>query len=397
MPKDPLRQAAILITALDRRSADALMDQMPPDQAARIRQAVMELDGVSDAEQQRVIQQFMRPPSFGGPSATEGVELTLSRRDPDTAATDSSPPLPRPTAPDAPPNSLPHLRQADTHQLVTLLGYEHPQTIAVFTAQLPPDRASELLDRLPDSLQTDVLRRVAMLGETDPQIVREIEEAIDNRLSQENLARPAGPTGIGALRAMMAASDPHRRERLLARLAHHDPQLVQQLGLESESTEPSPMVGAARRPQVVAPSGHNPSDPPGGEGPESPRAAGCPSAPHHPHDEDRRPARDASIELAFADLAELDDRGWATVLSQVATDVAMIALAGASDQLVQRVLRLLPSRQAQNLQRQMCQLGPIRLGDVEQAQRQLARLACQLCQQGTIQVPARRRNLAAAA
>ena len=70
---DPIRQAAILVAALDMDAADALLEQMPDEFAAAVRHQVMELDDVDPAEEQAIIGQFL-----GKEVAADGDSLELS-------------------------------------------------------------------------------------------------------------------------------------------------------------------------------------------------------------------------------------------------------------------------------------------------------------------------------
>src|SRR5215218_320703 len=73
-----LRKAAILVSSLDTRSADALLDQIGEVEAGRVRNAIMDLGDINSAEQQQIIAQFL-----GGQSPSEsngGVELELSEQ-----------------------------------------------------------------------------------------------------------------------------------------------------------------------------------------------------------------------------------------------------------------------------------------------------------------------------
>ena len=78
-------------------------------------------------------------------------------------------------------------RKADTSNLLKLLVDEHPQTIALVVSNLPTAAATEILARLPAELRSTVVRRIATLGPTDPEVVREVELWLERRTS-----RPAG-------------------------------------------------------------------------------------------------------------------------------------------------------------------------------------------------------------
>jgi flagellar motor switch protein FliG len=76
--------------------------------------------------------------------------------------------------------------------------------------------------------------------------------------------------------------------------------------------------------------------------------------------------------------------------------VALLALTGASDQLVNRIARHLPSREARLLRRRLAQPGPLRLADIEQAQQRMEQLAVELADQGLLVLPFGNRFAAAA-
>src|SRR6188472_3707459 len=76
-----LRKAAILVTALDGAAADQLLDQMGEQQAARVRNAVMELSDIDPAEQETVLAEFFGKPTRQA-AADDGVELELSSPQP---------------------------------------------------------------------------------------------------------------------------------------------------------------------------------------------------------------------------------------------------------------------------------------------------------------------------
>jgi flagellar motor switch protein FliG len=104
----------------------------------------------------------------------------------------------------------------------------------------------------------------------------------------------------------------------------------------------------------------------------------------------------AAPNFRFADLESLDDVTLARVLRNVEPATALVALAGASHALVQRILRQLPAREAGQLHRQMQQLGPLRLDDVERAQAQLAEAARALLHPQAVSPGGRQRFAAAA-
>ena len=88
--------------------------------------------------------------------------------------------------------------------------------------------------------------------------------------------------------------------------------------------------------------------------------------------------------IAFEELKEFDDEGLALLFREVDPEITLVALAGASSELVDRVMKPLASREARSLRRRMERLGPIRLRDITAAQREVADAATQLVQEGRL-------------
>ena len=125
------------------------------------------------------------------------------------------------------------LQETEAEKLVRVLGSERPQTIALVLSHLSPVRAGAVLARLPENVQVDVIHRLVDLEETDPEILREVEEALRSRLSQQ-VRDAAPPRGRLAGRGRHPAS--HRRPR-----GHADPR---------QPGEPRPRAGRKARPAV---------------------------------------------------------------------------------------------------------------------------------------------------
>ena len=79
--------------------------------------------------------------------------------------------------------------------------------------------------------------------------------------------------------------------------------------------------------------------------------------------------------LVIDDLAQLDDDALLAIFSDAGTDLAVLALAGSSIELVNRILARLPEKQSRRLRYDLDHLGPTRLSDVERAQQEIARIA----------------------
>jgi flagellar motor switch protein FliG len=331
---DGLRKAAILVSSLDTAAADALLEQLPGEQAQRVRELLVDLDEIDPAEQRRVIDEFFRvgpplpmaqPRAAARPSAGKVSQLTPPRNPAgiDLDGRQAQVILERvrreggdrPGWPDADGRQATpfhFLQEAEAEKLARLLAAERPQTIALVLSHLPPERAGGVLACLPAATQVEVVHRLMDLEETAPEILREVEQALESRLSEQVQMQRRRVAGIAAVAGILAATDRRIGGRILDNLAAHDPSLAERLG---------------------------------------PRT------------------------IEFDDLIELDDAALAEVVRSAGRALMLPALVGAREELVARVLGQLPAGEAARFRRQLAAPGPLRLGDVDQARRDVARLA----------------------
>ncbi|HTN74860.1 MAG TPA: FliG C-terminal domain-containing protein, partial [Pirellulaceae bacterium] len=273
----------------------------------------------------------------------------------------------------APPFAF--LHDAPAELVVKYLRHEHPQTIAVVLAHLPPQRAAAIVLQLPAATQTDVLLRIGEIAEMDSEIVREVERGLEAVLQHDLQASRKRGAGVATLQAILTAAG-QSRDSLINGVADKDRQLAAQLGHIAPPALPSRLETYTSAPELL------------------PTAAARTQIERRP--QARVEALPNKPSLEFSELAQLDDRAWASLLRAIEPQLALLALAGATPELVARLLRQLPPRDARALERRMEQLGPLRLRDIEQAQQQVARIAAQLAAKGEIRLP-RQRPFATAA
>ncbi len=199
--------------------------------------------------------------------------------------------------------------------MAQLLGSERPQTIALVLSHLEAGRAGDVLARFAPAQQVEVVRRLVDLDNTDPEVLREVERALETRFSQQFAIEPTGAAGPGIVARILAACDAQVAGRILDNLAAHDGPLAEQLG--------------------------------------------C------------RP-------LQFDDLAELDDAELLAAFRDAEPQVVQAALLGAAPELVERLLHGMAPEEAKVLRSSLGHPGPFCLCDIEEARRQMAASAQRL-------------------
>ena len=121
------------------------------------------------------------------------------------------------------------LREAEADKLARVLAGELPQTIALVLSHLPPQQAGAVLARLQPALQTDVVHRLVDLEETDPEILRAVEETLEARLSKQVQMQRRRVAGLAAVAGILQASDGRASMQILDNLTAHDRQLAERL------------------------------------------------------------------------------------------------------------------------------------------------------------------------
>jgi|GEM_PF-1246462 len=218
------------------------------------------------------------------------------------------------------------LQSSEATTLAQILCSERPQVIALVLSHLPPDQAGQVLAKFAPALQVEVLHRLIDLEETDGEILREIEQALEVRLNQLVQAGRRRRAGLSAVRNIVETADRHTRGQILGSLQLFDRELAQQL------------------------------------------------APPVPE---------------FEDLVFLDDLSLRELVAAADPLVLQLALVGAPESFLHRVMALLPPQERILLKERIEELGPTALRDIDEARHRLCLLAQQLAAAGQIDLPMR--------
>jgi flagellar motor switch protein FliG len=217
----------------------------------------------------------------------------------------------------------------------------------------------------------------------DPESVRVVEQELAAWVASQSTQRRAQRTG-GAASAILAAADVATRNAILANATHHKQRLAHMFDVEIQKGPAA--RGASPLPKNRVPELARDSSPAAARvGTQidflrlSRAALGeCVERPLGPPRTQRVPPqrpREQELSLHFDDLIRLDLEFLAEVAQAVDSRVLVLALAGATHQLTDRIVSALPRRVARDLRVQMRNLGPTRLSDVEEAQKSLAKAA----------------------
>ncbi|MEK4606091.1 flagellar motor switch protein FliG [Geobacillus sp. FSL W8-1251] len=212
-------------------------------------------------------------------------------------------------------------RKADPMQLLNFIQHEHPQTIALILSYLDPAQAGQILSALPQEMQADVARRIALMDSTSPEIISEIEQILERRLSATVMQDYTQTGGIEAVVEVLNQVDRSTERTILEVLEIQDPELAEEIKKRM---------------------------------------------------------------FVFEDIVTLDNRAIQRVIREVDNNDLMLALKVASDEVKEIVFRNMSTRMAETFKEEMEYMGPVRLRDVEEAQSRIVAIIRRLEEAGEI-------------
>src|ERR1044072_5925931 len=216
---------------------------------------------------------------------------------------------------------LESLELVDAKSLSNFLINEHPQTIAVILAHLEPEKKGEVLKRLPESLQAEVVLRLSNLDHVAPELISEVDRVLKQELSTLGTVEQASLGGVQPVAEMLNVMDKNTEPAIMSRIEEKDPILAEEI---------------------------------------------------------------RKLMFVFEDIVKIDDKGIQTLLKEVPNDKLLLALKTANEEIRAKIFKNISQRAAKLLQEDLQNMGPSRLSDVEAAQVEIVNVARRLEQERKI-------------
>jgi flagellar motor switch protein FliG len=217
--------------------------------------------------------------------------------------------------------TLESLELVDAKSLSNFLINEHPQTISVILAHLEPEKKGEVLKRLPEALQAEVVLRLANLDFVSPELISEVDRVLKAELSSTGTMEQATLGGVQPVAEMLNVMDKNTETAIMSRIEERDPILAEEI---------------------------------------------------------------RKLMFVFEDIVKIDDRGIQTLLKEVPNDKLLLALKTANQEIRDKIFKNISQRAANLLKDDLSNLGPSRLSDVEAAQVEIVNVARRLESEGKI-------------
>ena len=121
------------------------------------------------------------------------------------------------------------IRKADASQILNFIQHEHPQTIALILSYLKPQQAAEVLASLPAEKQADVTKRIAIMSRTSPDVIKEVEKALEKKLSNLMVDGYMTVGGVDSVVEILTAVDRSTEKNIMDTLESEDYELSDEI------------------------------------------------------------------------------------------------------------------------------------------------------------------------
>jgi flagellar motor switch protein FliG len=215
------------------------------------------------------------------------------------------------------------LKWMDPRAVAELIRLEHPQIISIILSYLDSDQAAEIIVHLPDRVRIDVIQRIAALDGIQPSALQELNEIMEKQFSGNNTSnvKSSSVGGVKAAANILNLTESSKQADIIAKIKEGDEKLAQQI---------------------------------------------------------------EDLMFVFEDLAGIDDRGIQALLREISSESLIVALKGADETMKEKIFKNMSKRAAEMLRDDLEVRGPVKLSEVEGAQKEILGVARRLAESGEI-------------
>jgi flagellar motor switch protein FliG len=218
------------------------------------------------------------------------------------------------------------LKKADPSQIVTFLQDEHPQTISLILAHVPPETAAVVIAALSSDVQSDVITRIATMERTPPEVVREVERVLERKMTAVFTQGFTFAGGVKEVAEILNSVDRSTEKTIMTELEENDPELADEI---------------------------------------------------------------ARLMFTFDDIIYVEDSGIQKALREIESADLALALKGSNDEVSGKVLGNMSERAKEMILEEIEFMGPVRLRNVEEAQQKIVAIVRRLEESGELIIEGR--------
>ncbi|MDF3866042.1 flagellar motor switch protein FliG [Pseudomonas nicosulfuronedens] len=218
-------------------------------------------------------------------------------------------------------SGLDSLKWMEPRAVADVIRYEHPQIQAIVVAYLDPDQAGEVLSHFDHKVRLDIILRVSSLNTVQPSALKELNLILEKQFAGNANSTRTTMGGVKRAADIMNYLDSSVEGSLMDAIREVDEDLSGQI---------------------------------------------------------------EDLMFVFDNLADVDDRGIQALLREVSSDVLVLALKGSDEAIREKIFRNMSKRAAELLRDDLEAKGPVRVSEVEGAQKEILTIARRMAESGEI-------------
>lgn len=317
---DGIEKASILLLSLSEDDAAQILKFMQPKQVQALGSAMAAMDDMTQSKINAVHKHFIEEIQNYSTIGFKSEEFV--RRTLVTAlGEDKAAHLLDQILAGAGAKGLESLKWMDSKQVANIIRNEHPQIQTIVMSYLEPEQSAEILAQFPEKVRLDLLMRVANLEEVQPAALQELNEIMEKQFAGQAGAQAAKMGGLKSAANIMNYLDTNVEAQLMDAIREQDEEMSQQI---------------------------------------------------------------QDLMFVFDNLIDVDDRGIQAILREVQQESLMKAIKGADEELRAKITKNMSKRAAEMLVDDMEAMGPVRISEVETAQKEILSIARRLADAGEI-------------
>lgn len=313
-------RAAILLMSLGEASASEVLKHMEPKEVQNVGAAMAQLNNVSRGQVTSVLKEFCS-------TVQEETGLGLGTDEyvrsvlKKALGDDKAENLIDRILQGGNTKGLETLKWMDSRAVAEIIRLEHPQIIAIVLSYLEPDQSAEVIALFPEKIRVDVLMRIATLDGIQPAALNELNDIMEKQFTGKNNVKSSSVGGLKSAANILNFIDTSLEGEIMDSVKEVDADLGQSI---------------------------------------------------------------QDLMFVFENLNAIDDRDIQTILREISSESLVLALKGADEELKDKILRNMSKRAAEMLRDDLEAKGPVRLSEVEGAQKEILSVARRLAEAGDI-------------
>jgi flagellar motor switch protein FliG len=313
-------QAAVLLMSLGEKDAAAVLRHLGPKEVQRIGAAMTHLQNIEQSQVEEIVDSFLND-ARTLTGLGVGADSYIRNMLVEALGEDKANSLVDRILLGGNTTGLDTLKWMDPRSVADLIRHEHPQIQAIVVAYLDSDQAAEVLGNLADKQRLDIIMRVASLDSVHPSALQELNDILEKQFSGNASSQTKAMGGTKVAAEIMNNMEGSMEGELMEAIKEIDEDLGGQI---------------------------------------------------------------QDLMFVFEDLKSVDDRGIQALLREVSSEVLILALKGSDDELKEKIFKNMSKRAAELLRDDLESKGPVRVSEVEGAQKEILLIARRMADSGEI-------------